>query len=320
VAQSVAVRDTRSRTMADCVSIRFSEILHDSWGKFPLRSACCLPQCASQEIVALAQRAGDGRQVRLRDVSRIMADARYRKSPANSTCSAPQAGSATEAMRANAGNCGARHARTRSGGCGDAVSRSSALTAMASTRWSVPARASIQLWSIYQPRSSAGRSGHVGVSPRFEGYTSAWGGRLCRCATAEQAAFLDHGIPMRTSLPSPVAGRQTSSRGRSARGRYLKRVGLGQYHTYGVGHGIGFTECLEEKNGNTKQCYDLPTGIAMMIDVGLSSSRFYGASMRMLPHFSRRQDREAYGSADEGLLTIDTRPDRPQPRYIDTGL
>ena len=50
---------------------------------------------------------------------------------------------------------------------------------------------------------------------------------------------------------------------------YLTSVGLGQYHTYGVGHGIGFTECLEGKTATSASDYQLPSGMAMMLDVGL---------------------------------------------------
>jgi Xaa-Pro aminopeptidase len=50
---------------------------------------------------------------------------------------------------------------------------------------------------------------------------------------------------------------------------YLKHAGLGQYHAYGVGHGLGFTECLEGKTATSSSDYDLAAGVAMMIDVGL---------------------------------------------------
>src|SRR5262245_23689442 len=60
-----------------------AEILHEFLGQLPAEiGLLSAPNVLSQEIVALAQKVGDTRQVRLRDVSHIMAQARYRKSPA----------------------------------------------------------------------------------------------------------------------------------------------------------------------------------------------------------------------------------------------
>ncbi len=110
----------------------------------------------------------------------------------------------------------------------------------------------------------------LGVSPRFEGYTSAMGRTVVAGgATPEQAAFLDHGIHAHElALNQLVAGKPAREIDLAAR-RYLNSVELGQYHTYGVGHGIGFTECLESKTATQSSDYDLPAGVAMMIDVGL---------------------------------------------------
>jgi Xaa-Pro aminopeptidase len=38
---------------------------------------------------------------------------------------------------------------------------------------------------------------------------------------------------------------------------------------YGVGHGIGLSECLEEKTATAVSDYEIPTGISMMLDIGL---------------------------------------------------
>jgi Xaa-Pro dipeptidase len=119
----------------------------------------------------------------------------------------------------------------------------------------------------------------LGVSPRFEGYTSAMGRTVVAGgASPEQAAFLDHGIHAHElAITQLVAGKPAREVDLAAR-RYLTSVGLGQYHTYGVGHGIGFTECLEGKTATQSSDYDLPTGIAIMIDVGLfGHPLFYGA-------------------------------------------
>ena len=110
----------------------------------------------------------------------------------------------------------------------------------------------------------------LGVSPRFEGYTSALGRTVVAGgANAEQAAFLDHGIHAHElAITQLVAGTPARDVDLAARG-YLNSVGLAQYHTYGVGHGIGFTECLEGKTATQLSDYELPAGIAIMIDVGL---------------------------------------------------
>ena len=84
---------------------------------------------------------------------------------------------------------------------------------------------------------------------------------------------------MHTSLPSP-SWWPANQHARSIwlRAAISTSVGLGQYHTYGVGHGIGFTECLEGKTATQSSDYDLPTGVAMMIDVGIfGHPLFYGA-------------------------------------------
>jgi Xaa-Pro aminopeptidase len=110
----------------------------------------------------------------------------------------------------------------------------------------------------------------LGVSPRFEGYTSASGRTVVAGgASPEQAAFLDHGIHAHELAISQLkVGKPAREVDLFAR-RYLTSVDLGQYHTYGVGHGIGFTECLEGKTATASSDYDFPEGVAIMIDVGL---------------------------------------------------
>ena len=110
----------------------------------------------------------------------------------------------------------------------------------------------------------------LGVSPRYEGYTSALGRTVVAgTASPEQSEFLDRGIEAydRAAKEFRVNG-PAKAVDRAARD-YLTSVGLGQYHAYGVGHGIGFTECLEGKTATSASDYDLPAGISMMLDVGL---------------------------------------------------
>jgi len=110
----------------------------------------------------------------------------------------------------------------------------------------------------------------LGVSPRYEGYTSALGRTIVAgTASAEQREFLDRGIEGYDLAAKAFKAGQPARTVDAAARNYLTSVGLGRYHTYGVGHGIGFTECLEGKTATSSSDYDLPAGIAMMLDVGL---------------------------------------------------
>ena len=110
----------------------------------------------------------------------------------------------------------------------------------------------------------------LGVSPRYEGYTSALGRTVVAgTASPEQREFLDHGIEGYARAAEAFRAGQPARAVDAAARDYLTSVGLGPYHTYGVGHGIGFTECLEGKTATSSSDYDLPVGVAMMLDVGL---------------------------------------------------
>ena len=99
-----------------------AEILHEFLGQLPAEiGLLSAPNVLSQEIVAMAQNAGDGRQVRLRDVSRIMADARYHKSPAELQMFRTASRIATEAMRAMLGTVAPGTRELEVAAAGDAV-------------------------------------------------------------------------------------------------------------------------------------------------------------------------------------------------------
>ena len=258
-----------------------AEILQEFLGQIPdeigLLSA---PNVLSQEIAALAEKAGGREPVRLRDVSRIMAEARYNKSPAELRMFRMASRIATEAMRAMLDSVEPGLRELEVAAEGDAVCKK-----LGAYGYGFDA----MVCSGPRIDTIIGRSTNrviqrgdlvmLGVSPRFEGYTSALGRTVVAGgATAEQAAFLDHGIHAHElAIAQLVAGKPAREVDLAAR-RYLTSVGLGQYHTYGVGHGIGLTECLEEKTATQSSDYDLPAGIAMMIDVGLfGHPLFYGA-------------------------------------------
>ncbi len=249
-----------------------AEILREFVGEVPVEMGLLsAPNVLSQEIVALAERAGGSRPVRLRDVSRIMAEARYNKSPAELRMFRLASRIATQAMRAMLACVEPGRRELEVAAEGDAVcKRLGAYGYGFDTMVCSGPRIDTIIGRSTNRVMEQGDLVMLGVSPRFEGYTSALGRTVVAgSATAEQAEFLDHGIHAHElAIAQLVAGRPAREVDLAAR-RYLTTVGLGQYHTYGVGHGIGFTECLEEKTATQSSDYDLPAGIAMMIDVGL---------------------------------------------------
>ncbi len=260
-----------------------AEILQEFVGHIPAEiGLLSAPNVLSQEMVALAEKAGKdkGKSVRLRDVSRIMADARYRKSPAELQMFRVASRIATEAMRAmlSAVVPGARELEVAAAGdlvCKKLGAYSYGFDTMVCSGPRIDTIIGRSTNRVIQK----GDLVMLGVSPRYEGYTSALGRTLVAGgATDEQAVFLDHGIHANgLAIAQLVAGKPAREVDLAAR-NYLNSVGLGQYHTYGVGHGIGFTECLEEKTATKSSDYDLPPGIAMMIDVGLfGHPTHYGA-------------------------------------------
>jgi Xaa-Pro aminopeptidase len=94
----------------------------------------------------------------------------------------------------------------------------------------------------------------------------------------EQAEFLNHGvIALGLARKQLFVGNPARNIDLAARD-YLRTVGLEEYQVYGVGHGIGLSECLEEKTATALSDYDIGTGLAMMLDVGLfNHKKFHGA-------------------------------------------
>lgn len=258
-----------------------TEILQEFLGEIPdeigLLSA---PNVLSQEIVDLIQKAGANGQVRLRDVSHIMAEARYRKSPTELQMFRTASQISTEAMRAMLNTVAPGVRELEVAAAGDAVcKRLGAYGYGFDTMVCSGPRINTIIGRASNRVIQSGDLVMLGVSPRFEGYTSAMGRTVVAGgATAEQAAFLDHGIHAHELAISQLeAGKPAREVDLAAR-RYLNSVELGPYHTYGVGHGIGFTECLEGKTATQSSDYDLPIGVAIMIDVGLfGHPLFYGA-------------------------------------------
>ncbi len=248
------------------------EILREFLGQVPAEiGLLSAPNVLSQEIVGMAHQAGDGGQVALRDVSHIMAEARYRKSPSELQMFRIASWIATEAMRAMLAIVAPGLRELEVAAAGDAAcKRLGAYGYGFETIVCSGPRINTIIGRATNRVIQRGDMMMLGVSPRFEGYTSALGRTVVAGgATADQAAFLDHGIHAHElAIAQLVAGKPEREVDLAAR-RHLTNVELGQYHTYGVGHGIGFTECLEGKTATASSNYDLPAGVAIMIDVGL---------------------------------------------------
>lgn len=256
------------------------EILRDELGHKPQRiGLLSAPNVVSLETVQLLQEAY-GADVELVDASDILADMRYHKSPAELEMHRISSRIATEAMRAmlEAVEPGVRELEV-------AAKADYVVKSMGAYSYGFDAMV------LAGPRINTiiGRATNriiedgdlvlLGVSPRYEGYTSALGRAVVAGgATSAQAEFLDHGIRAYELATEQVrAGSPARNIDLAAR-NYLREVGLAAYHAYGVGHGIGLTECLEGKTATQVSDYDLPAGITIMLDVGLfGHPAFHGA-------------------------------------------
>ena len=257
-----------------------AEVLEDTLGHIPAEiGLLSAGNVLSYEIIQLMQEAVTS-PVRFRDVSQIMASARYHKSPAELEMHRISSRIATRAMQAmlEALKPGLRELEVAAHG--DFVLKQLGAYGYGfDTMVLSGPRINTIIGRATNRMIARGDMVMLGVSPRYEGYTSALGRAVVAGgANAEQAEFLDHGIhAYELAAAQLVAGRPAREVDLAAR-RYLGSVGLGQYHTYGVGHGIGLTECLEERTATQVSDYDLPSGMTMMIDVGLfGHPRFYGA-------------------------------------------
>ena len=267
----------------DYGDLRFStiaEIFEDTLGHIPeeigLLSAASI---ISHEMMELLRQATSGR-ARFRDVSQILAQARYHKSPAELEMYRISSAIATEAMGEMLHTCkpGVRELEVAASG-DHVLKQCGAYNVGFDTIVCSGRRINTIIGRAMNRIIERGDMVILGVSPRYEGYTSAIGRTLVAGGSRrEQAEFLDHGIHAhKLAVEQFMVGRPAREVDLAAR-NYFRNVGLAQYHTYGVGHGIGLTECLEEKTATQASDYDFPPGIAMMIDVGLfGHPTFYGA-------------------------------------------
>lgn len=251
---------------------KLEEILREFLGDVPAEiGLLSAPNVLSQEIVALARQAGGTNPVQLRDASHIMAEARYRKSPAELQMFRIASHIATEAMRAMLATVKPGVRELEVAAAGDLVCKKLGAYGYGfDTMVCSGPRINTIIGRSSNRVINKGDVVMLGVSPRYEGYTSALGRTIVAGgASADQAVFLDHGIRAHELAISQLKASHPAREVDLAARRYLNSVGLGQYHTYGVGHGIGFTECLEGKTATQSSDYDVPAGVSIMIDVGL---------------------------------------------------
>jgi Xaa-Pro aminopeptidase len=246
------------------------EILVDVLGHIPREIGILSARnVISAEMVDLVGQTGTG--TKTRDAAHILAKARYEKSPAELDMFRIASGIATAAMRTLLDRLqpGLRELEL-------AAEADRVMKQMGAYNYGFDA----MVCSGPRINTIIGRSSNrviqdgevvmLGVSPRYEGYTSAIGRTVVAgTASPEQREFLDRGIEAYNLASKAFKAGQPAKAVDAAARNYLTKVGLGRYHTYGVGHGIGLTECLEGKTATSASDYDLPAGIAMMLDVGL---------------------------------------------------
>jgi Xaa-Pro aminopeptidase len=218
--------------------------------------------------------------VALHDATALLRGLRYRKTPAELEMHRVSSRIATEAMRAMIEAVEPDVSELEVAAVGDAaVKRLGAYGTGFDTIVCSGPRINTIIGRARQRKIRDSDVVMLGVSPRYEGYASALGRTVVAGrATREQLAFLDDGAhALERAVEALGPGRPARDIDLAAR-RYLEQRGLGAYHAYGVGHGIGLSECLEDRTATPASDYDVPPGITMMLDVGLfGHPSFHGA-------------------------------------------
>lgn len=209
--------------------------------------------------------------VRLRDLRDILAEARYRKSPAELDLFRASCAVATPAMEAMLAAVKPGITELEVAAEGDRVAKRLGSYDFGFTTIVCAARRIDTIIGRAMPRViEEGDMVMLGISPRIGGYTSALGRTVVAGGPSPaQRAFLDAGArALELAAAQLRAGNAAREIDLAAR-RHLTDHGLGQYHAYGVGHGIGLSECMELKTATAVSEYEVPVGITMMLDVGL---------------------------------------------------
>ena len=254
-----------------------AELLEDAAGRVPARVATLsAPDVLPWSVTRALQAVG----VELDDHSDLLRELRYRKTETELTMFRIASSIATQAMEAMLAAVAPGVTELEVAAAGDAVvKRLGAYGYGFDTIVCTGPRIDTIIGRAQQRRVEDGDMVMLGVSPRYEGYCSALGRTVVAgTASSEQRAFLAHGARAAELAAEAFGpGRPACEIDLAAR-RYLEQHGLGPYHAYGVGHGIGLSECLEDRTATAVSDYELPTGIAMMLDVGLfGHPRFFGS-------------------------------------------
>jgi Xaa-Pro aminopeptidase len=119
-------------------------------------------------------------------------------------------------------------------------------------------------------RISDGEFVLIGACPRYAGYCSTVGRTVVAgTASDDQKRFIERGArALAIAAEHLVEGAPAKLVDSEARA-FLDGVDLARYHAYGVGHGIGFSECLELRTATSASDYLLPRGITMSLDIGI---------------------------------------------------
>ena len=261
------------------------ELLADVLGTIPRKiGLLSASNVISTEMIDLI--GADRTAMELLDVSHILAQARYEKSPAELEMYRIASGIATKAMRALLEKLGPGLRELELAAEADGVMKKlGAYSYGFDTMVCSGPRINTIIGRSTNRVIREGELVMLGVSPRYEGYTSALGRTVVAGqASTEQREFLDHGIEGYERAAQEFRVNAPAKAVDGAARAYLTSVGLGQYHTYGVGHGIGFTECLEGKTATSASDYQLPSGMAMMLDVGLFGVPNYFGARHENPH------------------------------------
>ncbi len=267
-----------------------SEILTDVLGTNPseigILSASNVMSAEMMELIGQG-----GLSVKTRDVSHLLAKARYERSPAELEMYQIASGIATEGMRAilEAVRPGLRELELAAE-ADHVMKQLGAYSYGFDTIVCAGPRINTIIGRSSNRLIGEGELVMLGVAPRYEGYTSALGRTVVAgTASQEQCEFLDRGIEGYNRAAKEFKVSRPAKAVDLAAREYLTGVGLGQFHTYGVGHGIGFTECLEGKTATSVSDYDLPAGMAMMLDVGLFGVPKHFGARHENPHLIDHQ-------------------------------
>ena len=117
----------------------------------------------------------------------------------------------------------------------------------------------------------------LGVGARYEGYCSAVGHNVVVGeATQEQEEYLQVGkVAQELAYKELRPGALAREVDRAAR-THIREKGLGDYHLYSVGHGIGITECFEGPYCTPRTELVLAEGMTLCIDIGIFGDPQHG--------------------------------------------